>query len=268
MEILGYLCSLLIGISLGTLGSGGSILTVPIMVYLLSIDPVDATGYSLFVVGITSAVGFLNLSRKDTVDFKKALIFAIPSLVFVYLTRIYLVHTIPNQIPFSDALVISKDRLFMILFAILMLIVAGKIIFSKSDKESREESEYQQNYFILILAAIGSGILTGFLGVGGGFIIIPALLFFGNVLPKLCVGTSLLIIAGNSFIGFTTELIQRKGEIDYGFLTLFSVISIVGVFIGTHILSSISSKQTKNAFGYMVLVVGMYIIVRELFLRH
>jgi uncharacterized membrane protein YfcA len=261
--ILGYICSLLIGLALGTLGSGGSILTVPIMVYLMNVSPVDATGYSLFVVGTTSLIGFLNFSRKGKVEIKTAVIFAIPSLICVFLTRKFLVPSIPEHIHFFGQSDMSRDKFFMILFALLMLFVAAKILLGGKNISSEEVSTHRKNYGVLILSAVVAGFLTGFLGVGGGFIIIPSLMFFGKVSPKMSIGTSLLIIACNSFIGFMSEMIHRSEEIDYFFLLTFSAISVIGVLIGFKILTKITSLQLRNAFGFTVLLVGIYIFFRE-----
>jgi uncharacterized membrane protein YfcA len=260
--ILGYICSLLIGLALGTLGSGGSILTVPIMVYLMNVSPVDATGYSLFVVGTTSLIGFINFTRKGKVELKTAVIFAIPSIICVYLTRRFFIPALPASITIHDS-VIGRDKFLMIVFAILMLFVAGRILIGQRNIPDEQFAEQKKNYSELILAAIVAGFLTGFLGVGGGFIIVPSLMFFGKVSPKMSIGTSLLIIACNSFIGFASEMVHRSEAIDFRFLFTFSLISVLGVLLGYRILSKITSAQLQRAFGGIVLIVGIYILLRE-----
>jgi len=146
IEIIGYGCALLVGISLGILGSGGSMLTVPIMVYLLSINPMEATGYSLFVVGITSAVGCAKYLRKKLVDVKMAIIFAAPSILSVFLTRKFLVPLIPNPVFTSPHFVLSKELFIIILFALLMIVVAYRMIRHADYAVKEEKLGHPLNY--------------------------------------------------------------------------------------------------------------------------
>src|SRR5689334_14150248 len=165
MEIIGYICAILVGVSLGVLGSGGSILTVPIMVYFLHVNAVDATGYSLFVVGITSAIGCATYIRRKLVDLKTAAIFAAPSIICVFLTRKYLMPAIPNPVFVTSTWVLSKELFIMILFALLMIAVAFNMI-RKAGYPDRPEKEFENiNYLWLLCIGAVSGILTGILGV-------------------------------------------------------------------------------------------------------
>lgn len=263
MEIIAYICSMLVGISLGTLGSGGSILTVPIMVYLMGVNPVDATGYSLFVVGVTSAIGGATYVQKKMVNIKAAIIFAIPSVVSVFLTRKYLMPAIPNPVFSSASITISKELFIMLLFALLMLMVAYNMIKEGKYKNPKEKEIEQYNYPWLISIGLCSGFLTGLVGVGGGFIIIPALIFFAKIPIRMSVGTSLIIIAANSFMGFAGEVIQRHESIDYKFLLEFALFSVTGIFIGFKIASKIPAAQLKKIFGWFVLVMAVYVLVIE-----
>src|SRR5258706_14283580 len=146
MAILGYICAILVGVSLGVLGSGGSILTVPIMVYLLHVNPVDATGYSLFVVGASSAIGGIKYVRKNLVDVKTAFIFAVPSIVCVFLTRTFLMPAIPNPVFSSSSFVLSKELFILLLFAVLMIVVAFNMIRNGNYKVPEETEIHSINY--------------------------------------------------------------------------------------------------------------------------
>ena len=265
MHFIGFIAAMLIGISLGLLGSGGSILTVPIMVYLMNINPVDATGYSLFVVGVTSATGGATYIRRRLVDFRTALIFAIPSIVSVFLTRKYLLSAVPETIISSPSFTLTKDVLILLVFAVLMVVVAIRMISESKRSEAEKEFARQSHYLLLIATGFVSGILTGILGVGGGFIIIPALVLFAKVPIRESVGTSLLIIAFNCLSGFTEEVLEKHAHLNYGFLLLFSVLSLAGIFIGFRISVKIHANQIKKTFGWFILVMGIAVFIKEVF---
>jgi uncharacterized membrane protein YfcA len=267
VEIIGYICAILVGVSLGILGSGGSILTVPIMVYFLHVNAVEATGYSLFVVGITSAIGCATYIRRKLVDLKTAGIFAAPSIVCVFLTRKYLMPAIPNPVFVTSSWVLSKELFIMILFALLMIAVAMKMIRKANYPEHTEKEIGGVNYMWLIAIGAVSGILTGILGVGGGFIIIPALVLLAGISVRMSVGTSLLIIAFNSLVGFLGEVMERHEMIDYNFLFTFTVLSVAGIFIGFRAALKRTPAQIKRMFGWFVLVMGVCIFVKEVFLN-
>ena len=267
MEIIGYICAILVGVSLGVLGSGGSILTVPIMVYLLHVNPVDATGYSLFVVGATSAVGCITYLRKKLVDIKTAIIYAVPSIICVFLTRKFLIPAIPNPIITLSWWVLSKELLTMILFALLMIVVAFNMIKRSGNPEVTEKEFDSSNYLWLVCIGAASGLLMGILGVGGGFIIVPALVLLARVPVRMSVGTSLLIIAFNSLGGFLGEVIERHEMIDYTFLLTFAALSVAGIFIGFRAARRKTPAQIKRMFGWFVLVMGVAILIKEVFLN-
>ncbi|HLG34032.1 MAG TPA: sulfite exporter TauE/SafE family protein [Bacteroidia bacterium] len=267
MEILGYICATLVGISLGILGSGGSILTVPIMVYLMNVNPVEATGYSLFVVGISSAIGGIKYVRKNLVDVKTALVFAVPSIVCVFITRIFLMPAIPNPVFASETFIVSKELFIMLLFALLMMVVAYNMIRNGNYKEPDEKEFQPMNYMWLVCIGFISGLLTGIVGVGGGFIIIPALVLLANVPVRMSVGTSLLIITFNSLSGFVGEVIEQHEKIDYQFLLLFSALAVAGIFIGFRAALKKSPSQIRKMFGWFVLVMGIGIFIKEVFIR-
>jgi uncharacterized protein len=260
VEILGYIGALLIGIVLGLIGGGGSILTVPIMVYALSLNPVIATAYSLFVVGATSLIGAFKNMMKGMVDFKTAIIFAIPAFIAVYLTRAFLIPAIPEELFRVGDFTVTKDLAIMLFFAIIMLLASVSMIRNKR-KETDEETKVTYNYPLIIVEGLVVGAITGIVGAGGGFLIIPALVLLAKLPMKKAVATSLLIIAIKSLIGFIGDV--QAYHIDWQFLLIFTGISIVGIFIGIWLNKFIDGKKLKKGFGWFVLVMGIYIIYKE-----
>jgi uncharacterized protein len=265
MEIIGYIASIAIGISLGLIGGGGSILTVPVLVYLFGLDAVMATGYSLFIVGLTSAVGSVDYYRKGLINVKTAVIFGIPSIAAVYATRAFIVPAIPDEVFAIGGFVVSKALLLMLLFAVLMIAASYSMI--RKDKKKAEDNAGEQKFnYPLILAEGGIvGVLTGLVGAGGGFLIIPALVVLSKLPMKMAVGTSLAIIAAKSLIGFSGEL--GSASIDWTFLLTISAFAIVGIFVGTALSKKIDGAKLKPAFGWFVLVMGIYIILKETLLK-
>lgn len=262
MEIAGYIASVIIGIALGLIGGGGSILTVPVLVYLFGIDPVIATAYSLFIVGTTSLVGAIPKYRQGLVNLKRAVIFGIPSIVAVFITRKFLVPLIPHHIFNAGSFEITKPILIMVLFAILMVAAAYSMI--KNDEKENDGTQLQTfNYPMIILEGAVVGILTGFVGAGGGFLIIPALVIFSKLPMKLAVGTSLVIIAAKSLIGFTGDLSHY--DMDWKLLFIVTAAAVLGIFIGNAINKKMPGERLKKWFGWFILIMGIYIIVKELF---
>lgn len=264
MEILGYALAALVGISLGLIGSGGSILTVPILVYIMGVDPVLATAYSLFIVGSTALVGGIQNAILKKVDFKTAIIFGVPSIAAVYATRLWLVPFIPNEIATIGSLVLTKPLLLMLLFAVVMIMASVSMISSGGKKQAEELQPMQYNYPLILVEGGVVGVLTGLVGAGGGFLIIPALVLLAKMPMKLAVGTSLFIIAAKSLMGFVGDL-QGDETIDWFLLGMFTAASVAGIFIGSHLAKSIPGEKLKTSFGWFVLVMGVYIIVKELF---
>jgi uncharacterized membrane protein YfcA len=264
MEILGYLCAALVGISLGILGSGGSILTVPIMVYLMHISPVDATGLSLFIVGITSATGGITYVRRKLVDLKTASVFALPSIISVFLTRKFLLPAIPDPVYTGPGFMLSKNLLILLLFALLMAGVGYNMIRNSNAREADLSEVQSFKFFWLLIIGLISGVLTGLLGVGGGFIIIPSLVLFGRIPLRMSVGTSLLIIAVNSFSGFIEEMLTKHAEINYSFLLTFALFSVAGIFLGFSISLKLRPSQLKRIFGWFIMIMGLCIFLKEI----
>jgi hypothetical protein len=258
MEYFGYLASVLIGITLGLIGGGGSILTVPILVYLFNIQPESATSYSLFIVGITAMVGSYRHYFLGNLKIKSALYFALPSVFSLLFVRKILLPKIPSVLFDIHGFIISKDLVIMVVFAILMVAASLSMI-----RKSKENTISKINFLRLILIGILVGFVTGFLGAGGGFLIIPALLFFANLPMKQAVGTSLFIIFINSLIGFSGDIVGGI-SINYQLLFTITIIAIVGMIIGTQLSKKIDGAKLKPAFGWFVLIMGIYIIIKEI----
>ena len=261
-EILGYFGAFIVGLVLGLTGGGGSIITVPVMVYLIGVNPITATAYSLFVVGSTSSIGAFQNFRKKLVDIKTAVIFAIPAFTVVYITRRYLVPAIPETVFTFNDFIVTKEVFIMAFFGIIMLLASLSMIRSKKEIPNPDFNS-TINIPFLIIIGLAVGLLTGIVGAGGGFLIIPALVLLAKLPMKKAIGTSLFIISINSLIGFTGDLQNR--EIDWKFLLIFTAISIIGIIVGVFVSKFISGTKLKRGFGWFTLLVAFYIIYRELF---
>jgi uncharacterized membrane protein YfcA len=264
MEILGYIGALFIGITLGLIGGGGSILTVPILVYLLNIEPVPATAYSLFIVGLTALIGSFTFMKKKEISYITAVVFSIPAFIAVFLTRKFLVPAIPDVIFTLGTFAFTKNLFVMLLFALLMVVASVSMI--KNKKTVADAGEIQFNYPMILLEGFGVGILTGLVGAGGGFLIIPALVLLAKLPMKTAVGTSLLIIAVKSLIGFIGD-VGTNLTVDWQFIALFSSLAVVGIIGGSYLSKFISNEKLKPAFGWFVMAMGVYIIIKEFYTR-
>lgn len=266
MAIAGYLASALIGVSLGLIGGGGSILTVPVLVYLFGVDPIVATAYSLFIVGATSLVGTWPKYREHLVNLKTAIIFGIPSIAAVYATRAWLVPMIPDPIFSVGDVAVTKPVFIMALFAVLMVFASVSMIRGKKKSDAAQADAPQEfNYPMILLEGSVVGVLTGLVGAGGGFLIIPALVLFSKLPMKQAVGTSLLIIAAKSLFGFLGDVTHY--HLDWILLTAVTTLAVAGIFIGNRLSRRVDGVKLQKAFGWFVLVMGIYILVRELFLN-
>lgn len=260
MEILGYIASIIIGISLGLIGGGGSILTVPVLVYLFKVDALLATSYSLFIVGATSTIGSFDYFKKGLVNVKTAIVFGIPAIISVFLTRALIVPAIPDVLFNLGDFEFTKSIFIMVIFAILMIAASYSMIKKSTVKVETTEAQ-KFNYPLILVEGGVVGILTGLVGAGGGFLIIPALVVLSKLPMKEAVGTSLVIIAAKSLIGFFGE--GSGHGIDWIFMLSISAFAILGIFIGTYLSKKIDGNKLKPAFGWFVLVMGIYILLKE-----
>lgn len=268
LEIIGFISAAIIGVSLGLIGGGGSILTVPILVYLLHIEPVMATAYSLFVVGVSALIGSVDYARKGLVSYKTAIVFAIPAFVAVYLTRLLIVPMLPEVLFNIGDFAVTKDTAILLLFAFLMVFASVSMIRDKKGENGANGPDADSfkpdfNIPMIILEGVVVGVLTGLVGAGGGFLIIPALVLFAKLPMKLAVGTSLLIIAVKSLIGFIGD-VQSQENIDWMFLLYFTGLAVVGIFIGSFFSRKIDGDKIKKGFGWFVLAMGAFMIVKEI----
>jgi len=260
-EILGYFGALLMGVVLGLVGSGGSILTVPILVYLFAVNPVTATAYSLFAVGTTSLVGAIKNIKKKLIDFRTAFVFSIPAFIAVYITRKFIVPALPEELLSIAGMTITKDIGIMLFFAIIMILAAVSMIIDRKTIDP-DAVKVKFNYPLIVIEGFVVGVLTGLVGAGGGFLIIPALVLLAKLPMKKAVATSLLIIAVKSLIGFIGDV--ENLEIDWLFLLIFTGISVIGIFLGIFLNRFIPGPKLKKAFGWFVLLMGIYIIWKEI----
>ncbi|MGE0529266.1 MAG: sulfite exporter TauE/SafE family protein [Bdellovibrionales bacterium] len=259
VETLGYVASIFMGLSLGMTGGGGSILTVPILVYLFRVPPVLATGYSLFIVGLTALIGGVNYTRRGEADLKTGANFAIPSFLGVYSSRAYVIPRLPDPVFSVGNTAIPKPLLIMAVFSLFMLAASISMIRGRKDVGTGVSAPHRPAGLI---AAIGFvvGLVTGFVGAGGGFLIIPALVLLVGLRMKIAVGTSLVIIATQSLFGFTGDLQHQENAMNWTLLLSLSAISIMGIAIGMKLARKVSERTLKKGFGYFVLVMGLFIL--------
>lgn len=263
MHILGYFFAIIIGLVMGLIGGGGSILSVPVFAYMFHIDAITATALSLFVVGVTSSVGSVSFIRQGHVNFTTAYRFGIPSILGILFSRRLVLPHLPEYIIHRWGITLTKDMFILILFAVLMLFSSIKMI---QKKERIRKPKYDEtNYTLLVSQGLLVGIVTGFIGAGGGFLIVPALVMLLGVSMKEAVATSLFIISINSLIGFASSL--DKITVDWNFLLTFTALSIIGILIGVALAKKIEGRKLKPIFGWFVLTMGIWIIIKELLLN-
>ena len=264
MLLIGGMLTIVMGLILGLLGGGGSILTVPILVYFFDVSATLATGYSLFIVGVTSFIGALRYRRDQLLDIRVAILFSIPSIVGVLVSRIWLLPLVPSQLNMMR-FTITKDQLILFVFSILIIVIAIFMFRSKDPNLQKERVDIKGPVSLFLIAIEGFfiGGLTGFVGAGGGFMIVPALTLFAKVPLKKAIATSLLIISAKSIIGFLGDLV---GGVVYDWTFIFSllILTLFGTVIGTTLNHKISAKNLRNGFAYFIMIMGIFILIKEL----
>jgi hypothetical protein len=261
LEFIGYFGAFLTGIVIGLFGGGGSILAVPIFVYLFKLNPVIATSYSMFVVGSSAAIGTLINLKKKLIEYETAVIFTLPALVSVFLTRRFLIPNIPEVLLSFESFDITKEMGLMLFFSSIIML-SSVLMMKKPKTEAVSNLKTKKKYSLLVFIGLGVGILTGLVGAGGGFIIVPALVLFARLTIKQAVATSLIIITFNSLIGFSSDVSFL--EIEWDFLILFTTLSISGIFVGTYISNYVRESTLKTNFARFMIVMAMVIIFKEL----
>lgn len=259
MEVAGYIASICVGIVLGLLG-GGSILSIPILVYLFHMDAVMASAYSLFIVGTTSLVGAVPKYREHLVSVRTGIIFGVPSIVAIFSTRKWIVPAIPEILFSIGPFDFTKRILLLGIFAVLMILASVAMIRKRGVFES-EGNNLQVGG--VVAQGLLIGFLTGLVGAGGGFLIIPALVLLTGIPFKTAVGTSLFIIAINSLMGFLGDVLNY--EIEWSFLLIITGLAVVGILVGNRFSRNFPSSHLRKSFGWLTLMMGSWILIKEFF---
>ncbi len=260
MEIIGYILSAGIGIVLGLLGGGGSILTLPVLVYVLGKDETLSTSYSLFIVGTAALVGAIQYARQKRVNYRAALVFLIPSALAVAFSQGYVLKRIPEVLYSNGTFAFTRGTAIMVVFSLIMLLASRSMIRNKKKENPHQPIAF--NYPLIMLEGALVGFITGIVGAGGGFLIVPALTLLARLPIKLAIGTSLLIISGKSLFGFFTTIGNKA--IEWDFLLIFVSWTVLGIFIGAYISKFVSPPKLKKIFGWFILVMAILIIYKEL----
>jgi len=263
IEFLGYTSAMIIGVSLGLIGGGGSILAVPVLAYLFSIEEKTATAYSLFIVGFSALIGGLKQHLKGYVDWKTAVVFGIPAIIGVSIIRKFVIPVLPNTLFTIDDFEFTRRMAMFGLFAVLMIPAGFSML--KSKKIASKSNSVTYNYPLILIEGILVGAITGLIGAGGGFLIIPALVILANIEIKTAIGTSLIIIAVKSLTGFFIGDAFTL-DINWTFLFTFTILSLIGIFIGSYLSSYIKGQRLKKGFGYFIFVMAIFIFYMEFFI--
>lgn len=253
MQILGLFISLIIGMVLGLVGGGGSILTVPLVHYLFDESMLLATTYSLFVVSIASGIGAIQRVKSKQIDFRQGVIFLIPSMLTALAMRGWVMPSIPKEIEMFNGL-IQRENILASLLVFVMFYTAIRTLFSK-----RTPSAEPTSWVIVALFGVLTGVLSGLIGAGGGFIIVPILLRIGLDI-RVAIGTSMFIIAIQSSVALIGDVfndeIYAEGGINWGLLAMITGVTILGVLIGTYLQKHFSGKLLRKIFSIILLLVA------------
>ena len=260
MTTLGYFATVLMGLTLGLFGGGGSILTIPILVYLFGIAPVLAGTYSLFLVGLAAAVGMFRSIRRGLVEPRLGFAFAAPSLAGTLAVRRILLPALPEQLVDLGPWQLTRGAFVMGVFAVLMVLAAASLLKPASQRPSPRPRPGATAF-----AAQGMliGAVTGFVGAGGGFLITPALMAFGRLPLATAAGTSLMILALNGTLAFAADA-ARLGAVDWRLLATLAALALAGIVLGIELAPRMPEARLKRAFGLFVLVTGSLILAQQM----
>jgi len=264
LEFLGYAASLVMGLALGLTGGGGSILTVPILVYLFGIGALHATAYSLVLVGLVALWGAWGAYRNGELNLNRALAFGIPGVIGVLASRRLLLPLLPTELSIFG-LALTQNSILLIAFSLLMLLASVSMIrasrSANTDLATADTSGSVSN-IALFFGGLAVGLLAGFVGAGGGFLIVPALVNIGKLDMRQAVGTSLFVIALQSLLGVLGDF-RALAQMDFILFSIVAVIAIIGMSLGTMFRKRISQSKLKLGFGIFVLVMGSLILFQE-----
>ncbi|WP_282637927.1 sulfite exporter TauE/SafE family protein [Sphingobacterium thalpophilum] len=259
--VIGFLLAILVGLSMGLMGSGGSILTLPIFVYLFRIEPQYALDYSLFSIGALAIIGSITPLIKKEIDLHITTVFLVPSILSVYLTKRYLLPAIPQQVDFDNTF-ISRNHIIMLLFAFVILLSAVAMI---SRKRQTAASTAHMN-IVQVSKAIASGLLvgliTGLVGAGGGFIIVPSLVLLLGIPLKQAISTSLLIIGLNASFGLMANY-HFWAHMNWPILVIFTLITLIGLQLGNKWKGRLDTMRLQGMFAYFLISIAVLILVFE-----
>ena len=261
LQVAGYLLAMAIGFSLGLIGGGGSILTIPVLVFFFNIDPLAATTYSLFIVGMTAISGSFHHYQMKNIDLKTVLAFGIPSVLVLFIMRRWLVPMIPPVIAEGEGWELTKSMFIMIIFCVLMLFAGWSMI-----RKQVVPSIERQSLARLMLQGAITGAITGFIGIGGGFIIVPSLVLFAGLPMKRAIGTSLTIISVNCLVGILGNW-KFTASLNYYFLFAFTCFAIAGIILGTWAIKYTPDRRLKPIFGWIILTMSVIVFIR-IFMQH
>jgi uncharacterized membrane protein YfcA len=254
--IIGHLLAACIGISLGLIGGGGSVLALPILVYVMGIPPKSAIAMTLVIVGTVSLLGVIPHWRAKNVNFKTALIFGSATMLGAFVGA--KIATLPVVTETFQMMLFS---VMMLVAAVLMIRRSSKPVTADNKLASSPSPVYKYRWLWLMIEGLGVGVLTGLVGVGGGFAIVPALVLLGNVPMKQAIGTSLLIIVFNSVAGFLGYL----GQVSWNWNLMFSFIvaASAGTIFGAYLAEFVPANRLQKSFGYFLLAVGALVLVQN-----
>lgn len=252
--------ALLMGITLGVFGAGGSILTVPLLTFLFAYPPTMSSHFSLLVVGCVGAFGVTLQWWKGEFKLGRAVEFALPAMIGMFLVKKILLPSLPPVFSFAHYS-FTLDQLILSAFAVFMILAAGSMIFVDIQSEEKANRSNWKKMLLLGSTGILTGGISGFVGAGGGFLIVPALVFFSGLPVKDASRASLLVIALNSLWGFVVGTSDWT-SIPFATLLLVIAFALLGMVLGIQLQNRIPSARLKPAFGVFVFLMGMYILFR------
>jgi uncharacterized protein len=253
-----YIIAFLIGISLGLIGAGGAIVAVPAFVYLGAIPAPLASGYALFVVAIASGVGAFQYLRAKLIDWRSVIAFGVTTITTIAIVRALVLPLLP-PIVHLGTFMLDLDTILMSAFGLILLMAGIGMLRSQPKPPTNEPPHLGR------LTALGAaiGIISGFLGVGGGFLMTPALVLWAGLDMKKAVGTSLFLISTNGLAGVASDL-TTSVSYEWSFLLTFTGLTTAGILVGTALSKRIDGQRLKKAFGWFVVVLGLAVLIREL----